>query len=474
MACLPAAAQTISTVAGDGTLAVGGSGDTGVGDGGPATSAPLNAPSFVALDSAGSVYFPHGSTRIRKVDAGGTISTVAGNGTEGNSGDGGPAISAELNYPTGIAVDSAGNLYTVIYMGPRVRRVDGSGTISTVAGDGSWGASGDGGPATSAQLNYPQGMAVDSAGNLYIADAGNHRIRKVDIGSGTISTVAGTGTPGPAGDGGPAAAAQLRDPSGVFVDGAGNLYIADSGNHRVRKVDAGGAISTVAGTGTGGYNGDGIAATSAQLNYPYDVAVDSAGNVFVADLANERVRKVDTGGTISTVAGTGTAGYNGDGIAATSAQLNTPLGVALDSAGNLYIADANNSRIRKVTAILPGSPLGVSATAGNARVSVNWTAPLPTASPVVSYTVTASNGATCTATAPATTCTVTGLTNGTPYTFRVVASSAGGTSLPSAASEGVAPEASGASVVAVPTLSAWTLALLALGLGGLAARRQRR
>ena len=190
-------------------------------------------------------------------------------------------------------------------------------------------------------------MAVDGSGNLYIADASNHRIRKVDA-AGVISTVAGDGTLGYGGDGGTATAAQLQDPNGVALDGAGNLYIADANNNRVRKVNSAGVITTVAGTGAAGYGGDGGPATAAQLNFPRDVDVDREGNLYIADPNNYRVRKVDTAGVITTVAGTGTQGFSGDGGAATAARLNRPTGVALDGAGNLYIADENNHRIRKV------------------------------------------------------------------------------------------------------------------------------
>jgi hypothetical protein len=234
---------------------------------------------------------------------------------------------------------------TGVGTGPQVAFTPG--TISTVAGNGTQGSSGDGAAATSAELSTPFDTAVDSAGNIYIADTSNNRIRKVDT-SGNISTVAGNGTQGYSGDGSVATSAELYSPFGVAVDSAGNIYIADSSNNRIRKVDTSGNISTVAGNGTGGYGGDGGAATSAELNSPYGVAVDRAGNIYIADYANNRIRKVDTSGTISTVAGNGTQGYSGDGSAATSAELNSPGGVAMDSAGNIYILDSSNNRIRKV------------------------------------------------------------------------------------------------------------------------------
>jgi sugar lactone lactonase YvrE len=254
---------------------------------------------------------------------------IAGNGTPGYSGDNGPATSAELSFPFGVTVDGAGNLYIADTGNCRIRKVDANGIISTVAGNGLCGYNGDNIAATSAGLD-PYGVAVDSAGNLYIADWGNGRTRKVDV-NGIITTVAGSGI-------------------AVAVDSAGNLYIADYVGQRISKLDASGTITTVAGNGFCGYNGDNIAATSAALCYPVGVAVDSAGNLYIADEANQRIRKVDASGTITTVAGNGIWGYNGDNIAATSAELATPLGVAVDSAGNLYIADDDNERIRKVDA----------------------------------------------------------------------------------------------------------------------------
>jgi sugar lactone lactonase YvrE len=342
------------------TRVAGAPGGSSLGDGGPATSAALWIPAGVAVDSGGNLYIADShNNRVRKVAPSGTISTVAGNGNGGYSGDGGPATSAQLNWPECIAVDSAGNLYIAEYGNNRIRKVAPGGTISTVAGNGTVGYSGDGGPATSAELRSPHGVTVDSSGNLYIADSDNSRIRKVSPG-GTISTVAGTGSAGYSGDGGPATSAELREPLGVAVDSSGNLYIADLHNDRIRKVSPGGTISTVAGTGSAGYSGDGGPANRAALRGPHGVAVDSSGNLYIADHYNRRIRKVVPGGMISTVAGNGTWGYSGDGGKATSAQLYFPLGVAVNSAGNLYIADSSNNRIRKVT------PRGtISTVAGN-------------------------------------------------------------------------------------------------------------
>ena len=292
----------------------------------------------MALDGSGNLYIADlGNHRIRKVDAAGVISTVAGDGTWGSSGDGGPATAAQLRRPYDVALDGAGNLYIADEFNRRIRKVDAAGVITTVAGDGTEGFGGDGGPATAARLDSPSGVALDGDGNLYIADRGNNRIRKVR--SGVITTVAGDGTYGYSGDGGPATAALLNGPTDVAVDGAGNLYIADHDNDRIRKVDPAGVITTVAGDGTEGYGGDGGAATAAQLHWPRGVALDGAGNLYIADTSNHRIRKVDAAGVISTVAG---GGYGGDGGPAVAALLNGPTDVAPDGAGNLYIADTSN------------------------------------------------------------------------------------------------------------------------------------
>ena len=310
----------------------------------PALSAPLGQVAGVAVDTHGSVYIADtGNNLVLQYTPDGQLTVVAGNGIAGFSGDGGLATSASLNYPGGVAVDSAGNLYIADSNNSRIRKVSG-GTITTIAGDGAYGYSGDTGPATSASLQFPEGVAVDSAGNLYIADMENNRIRKVS--GGTITTIAGKGDQGFSGDGGPATAASLNFPSGVAVDSAGNLYIADQNNSRIRKV-SGGSITTFAGNGNQGFSGDGGPATGASF-IPFGVALDSAGTLYIADPLNNRIRKV-SGGTISTVAGNATLGFSGDGGPATNASLNYPEAVAVDSAGNLYIADTLNNRIRKVS-----------------------------------------------------------------------------------------------------------------------------
>jgi len=296
--------------------------------------------------------FPVGATGLGG-GAAGTIATAAGTGSAGYNGDGESPTLAQFYGVAGVAVDRAGNLYIADALNNRVREVRaGSGTIITVAGTGNVGYSGDGGPAAAAQLATPVGVAVDGAGNLYIADSGNHVVREVYARDGTITTAAGNGTAGSGGDGTGAISAQLSNPVAVAADGAGNLYIADDSASRVREVNAyNGIITTVAGTGASGYGGDGGPATRAQLASPEGVAIDGAGNLYIADYGNNRVREVYArDGTIVTVAGTGSAGYSGDGRPAASAQLRAPVGVAVDGAGTLYIADSGNHAVRAVVA----------------------------------------------------------------------------------------------------------------------------
>jgi trimeric autotransporter adhesin len=319
------------------------------GRGASATTQSLDKPTSVAPDGFGGFYAASpDKNRVYHLAADGRLRVVAGSGASGYSGDGGQATLAQLSYPRDIAVDSAGNLYIADTFNDRIRKVASSGVITTVAGNKTRGYSGDGDQAASAQLSNPFGIAVDSAGNLYIADTYNDRVRKITS-DGVITTIAGNGTSGFGGDGGKAASAQLSMPSGIAVDSAGNLYIADWGNNRIRKVTAEGVITTVAGNGKDGYSGDGGQAITARLSGPFGVAVDSAGNLYIADPGNHRIRKVTSGGVITTIAGNGKEGYTGDGGQAALAQLNKPDRVVVDSAGNLYIADSESNCIRKIT-----------------------------------------------------------------------------------------------------------------------------
>jgi len=338
----------ITTAAGTGTPGYSG-------DNGAATSAKLYDVLAVAVDGQGNLYVADSSnSRVREVlRATGVIITVAGNGAAASSGDLGLATSASIRMPTGVALDAAGNLYIADRMSNKIRKVRaGTGIITTAAGSGAFGNLGDGGAATSAFLGGADGVALDGAGNLFIADTNNNRVRRVDLATGIIDTVAGIGNSGYSGDGGAATEAALSFPSSVALDSAGNLYIADASNQRVRRVAAAtGVITTIAGTGAFGFAGDGGAATAASLNQPAGVAIDGAGNLYIADRDNFRVRMVEAGaGVIRTVAGTGVPGYTGDGGPATNARIFMPMGVAADYNGNFYIADSLNSRIRKVAA----------------------------------------------------------------------------------------------------------------------------
>ena len=336
-------AQIVTTIAGNGTYGFSG-------DGSAATSAKIAAPAQVVLDASGNVFIADAENhRIRKVSTSGTITTVAGADSAGFSGDGSAATNARLNGPYGLAVDATGNLFIADYYNNRIRKVTASGVIRTYAGTGTAGYSGDGSAATAAKLNGPCGVAVDAAGNVYIADINNGRIRKVNT-SGVITTVAGVGTFGNSGDGGQATNAQIATPYGVSLDASGNIYIVDYYYAVVRKVSPSGVITRVAGIGTAGYSGDGGAATSAALRNPLYVAADNSGNLFIADYLNYVVRMVSPSGVISTVAGNGSTGFSGDGGNASSATFTGVACVAVDASGNLYIADESNNRIRKVTA----------------------------------------------------------------------------------------------------------------------------
>jgi sugar lactone lactonase YvrE len=360
-----AQAQTydIKTIAGNGTAAF-------AGDNGNATAASLNNPGGVCADASGNIYIADvTNNRIRMVTTSGIITTIVGNGTAGFAGDNGAATAAELKSPSGLGFDLSGNLYIADEGNYRIRKVTTAGIITTVAGNGTKGYSGDNAAATAAELNNPSGVAaLDLAGNLYIADQDNNRVRMVSAG-GTITTVAGNGTYGFSGDNAAATAAELAVPMGVALDGSGNLYIADNSNSRIRKVSTGGTITTVAGNGTSGMAGDNGAATAAKINYPEGVFVDKTGNIYIADFSNSRIRMVSTTGTITTIAGNGSFGFTGDGGPAANADLNYPAAVTADLNGNVYLADLNNERIRELTIVSGINEVSVSN--GNVKISPN-------------------------------------------------------------------------------------------------------
>lgn len=344
--------QIITTVAGNGTY-------VWAGDTGQATAAPVAGPFGVAFDISANMYIADfGFARVHKVNTSGIISQFAGNGSGSYCGDGGPAIAACIPKPFDVATDAAGNVYIADYYNNAIRKVNTAGIITTVAGNGTHGYTGDGGPATAAQLEYPNGVTCDAAGNIYITSS--HSVRKVNT-AGIITTIAGDSIAGYSGDGGPATAAKLFQPWGVTVDAVGNVYITDNNNNVIRKVNTAGIITTIAGnglgagTGTGGFSGDGGLATAAELYTPIGgVALDGAGNMYISDFKNNRIRMVNAAGIISTIAGTGfgapTSGaFSGDGGLATAAELYYPMGVDFDAAGNLYISDEGNYRVRMIS-----------------------------------------------------------------------------------------------------------------------------
>jgi sugar lactone lactonase YvrE len=372
-----ASGQTITNFAGNGT--VGYSGDLFF-----ATQAMINHVVGLASDASGNIYLADQNNNVvRKVDTGGVITTFAGSGVPGFAGDSGPATSAQLNAPQGVCVAPSGVVYVNDPNNNRVRAIATDGKITTVAGSAATVTSGDSGPANTAGLVIPVHCAVDESGNLFIVDQGASLIRKVNT-SGIITTFAGiNNAAGFSGDNGLATAAMMNHPTAAAFDSSGNLYVTDQFNHRIRKIDTNGIITTVAGNGQPGFFGDGGPATSASLNFPGEIAVDSSGNLFIVDTMNEVIRQVTPGGTISTVAGIhGTIGIGGDGGPPLSAQFNNPIALALDPTGNLYVGDTNNNRVRKISSLAAGRPPctyalssgGQTFTAAGGNGSVNITA----------------------------------------------------------------------------------------------------
>ena len=358
-AAICAAAITATTAQGASTIAIfmvaGGNGSGFKGDGKLATSASLNGPAGLAVGADGAVLVADTiDQRIRRIDSTGQkILTIAGNGDRGFGGDGRVPSVATFQDPTALAVGKDGSLFLADTANNRIRVIRPSGTVATVAGTGESDPAGDdGAQATATTVNGPAGLAVDPAGQLFYSDTGNNRVRVIRA-DGTVATVAGTGVAGATGDGGPARAAQLKAPAGLAVAADGALLIADSGNNRIRRVAPDGTITTVAGTGGGGSGGDGGPATAAQLNLPVDVAAMPQGGFFVAEQGGNRVRRVDAQGTITRVAGTGGPRYGGDGRAAAGSLLNAPHAVELMPSGSdLLIADTDNNRVRYVA--IPG------------------------------------------------------------------------------------------------------------------------
>ena len=318
-----------------------------------ALTVPLILPSAIVFDTTGNLYFAEtGNHVVRKIDPTGNITTIAGTGTQGFSGDAGPATSATLDSPQGLALDTANNLYIADTHNHRIRKLNlTTGILTTIAGTTTPGFSGDKASATSAQLNLPTALALDASNNLYLADTGNHRIRKISA-AGIITTIAGTGTQGFSGDSSPATSAAIDSPTGLALDAAKNLYLADTHNHRIRKITATtGIITTIAGTGAPGFSGDTTVATTATLALPHSITIDPAGNLYLADTANHRIRRIDAAtGVITTVAGDGTQAFAGDGGPAISASLDSPRNTAVSPSTLLTLSDTGNQRIRQLEA----------------------------------------------------------------------------------------------------------------------------
>jgi len=332
-------AQIITTIVGDGRGVYGG-------DGGFASKASISTPNGIVLDKAGNIYISDSKgSKIRKVNTSGIISTIAGWGSAGMSGDGGPATAAKLNFPSGIVIDKAGNIIFSDSYNYRIRKIDTAGIITTIVGTGIAGYTTDDTLAIHSRLNIPCGLALDDDGNLYIADRMNHRIRKVNT-SGVITTIAGNGLATTRGDGGPATLASINRPNDVKISPDGALIIADTYGNAIRKIKEDGIINTIAGVGDGysGFGGDEGVIGESRLSTPFALAIDKTGNIYVADKNNNRIRRIDVTGAIKTVAGNGASISGGDGRSAVDASISSPESVAVDEAGNLYIGESSKIR----------------------------------------------------------------------------------------------------------------------------------
>ena len=356
--------QNIYTIAGNGNQGYSG-------DGLSATSmyCELNTPSCLFIDSIGNIYFTDTDNDVvRKINSSGIISTFAGSHIlgAGFSGDNGQATNAQLNIPYGLTIDKVGNIYIADYGNNAIRKINTTGVITTVAGIGVGGFSGDNNLATLAELNHPTSVFVDIPGNIYIGDCGNHRIRKINI-SGIITSIAGNGKGGYYADGGLADTSEINSPFDISMDKSGSLYFCDPAYdvERIRKINSSGFISTIAGNGIQGYSGNGGPATSAELYAPTSFSIDNSGNIYFTDQGNQRIRKIDTLGNITAIAGIGISGFSGEGGPASAAEFNFPVGIALDNSDNIYLVDQLNQRIRKISNLT-----GIKDTQANTNIAI--------------------------------------------------------------------------------------------------------
>jgi DNA-binding beta-propeller fold protein YncE len=334
---------TICTVVGTGERAFNG-------EGAPALQEALYYPIDLTFDAQQRLLvLDWNNQRIRRLDVDGRLRTIMGNGNEGPVVEGAPALQTTLHHAFSFAYDAAGNLYIAGNHQPQVLKVDSGQLVHIFAGSATVGYSGDGGPATQAELDAPTGVAVDPGGtNVFVVDNARSCVRAIDA-AGIITTLCGNGAPGYAGDGGPAAQAQLRHPYRVrYHAPTGSLYVCDTENHAVRRIDANGIITTVAGTGEQGFSGDGGPAAQARLTLPYDAVIGPDGALYIADTGNQRIRRVSAGGVITTFAGTGVRGYAGEQVDALSAGFNQPAALGFDAAGDLWVADMQSSRVRRI------------------------------------------------------------------------------------------------------------------------------